>query len=132
LLEHYSASPRLIALTHPHRDAAGVADIVDAFTQGPADRWPKIGLLWPTPRDRVNIRDLQAYFTGGIVEDALSAIRDRWRRRLLPAPPSIVVGMARMPGTVRLAVTSPLAFLSPSRSLPITYARIGLEPPPAL
>ena len=81
LLAHYRASPRLIALTHPHRDhAVGVADVVDAFTQGPASTWPRIGLLWPTPRDRVSLRDLQAYFAGGVVEDALSAIRDRWRR----------------------------------------------------
>jgi glyoxylase-like metal-dependent hydrolase (beta-lactamase superfamily II) len=30
LLAHYGASPRLIALTHPHRDhAVGVADVVD-------------------------------------------------------------------------------------------------------
>jgi hypothetical protein len=81
LLAHYGASPRLLALTHPHRDhAVGVADVVDAFTQGAASAWPRIGLLWPTPRDRVSLRDLQAYFTGGVVEDALSAIRDRWRR----------------------------------------------------
>jgi hypothetical protein len=43
----------------------------------------QIGLLWPTPRDRIAMRDLQAYFRGGIVEDALSAIRDRWRRHPL-------------------------------------------------
>jgi glyoxylase-like metal-dependent hydrolase (beta-lactamase superfamily II) len=68
LLAHYRVSPRLIALTHPHRDhAAGVADVVDTFTQGTANTWPKIGLLWPAPRDRVSMRDLQAYFAGGVV-----------------------------------------------------------------
>lgn len=81
LLDHYRAPPRLVALTHPHSDhAAGVADVVDAFTQGRPEAWPQLGLLWPTPRDRVSMRDLQAYFRGGLVEDALSAIRDRWRR----------------------------------------------------
>ena len=37
-----------------------------------------------------------------------------------------------MPGMVRLAVTRVLALLSTTRSLSITYARIGLVPPPAL
>ncbi len=107
LLAHYRASPRLIALTHPHRDhAVGVADVVDAFTQGPANTWPRIGLLWPTPRDRVNMGDLQAYFAGGVVEDALSAIRDRWRRH----PGSrwtLEVGSATRLGEATISVASP-------------------------
>jgi len=81
LLAHYQAAPKLLALTHPHRDhAVGVAELVDAYTQGPPRSWPRFGLLWPSPRDRVSPRDVQAYFAGGLVEDALSAIRDRWRR----------------------------------------------------
>jgi beta-lactamase superfamily II metal-dependent hydrolase len=107
LLEHYGVAPRLIALTHPHRDhAVGIADVVDAFTQGPASRWPRIGLLWPTPRDRVTLRDLQAYFTGGVVEDALSAIRDRWRRH--PASRWILeVGSSIQLGEASILVASP-------------------------
>jgi hypothetical protein len=107
LLEHYGATPRLIALTHPHRDhAVGVADVVDAFTQGPANRWPKIGLLWPTPRDRVSMRDLQAYFAGGVVEDALSGIRDRWRRH--PASRwDLEVGSSIQLGEASILVASP-------------------------
>ena len=107
LLAHYRVSPRLIALTHPHRDhAAGVADVVDTFTQGPANTWPKIGLLWPAPRDRVSMRDLQAYFAGGVVEDALSAIRDRWRRH----PDSqwtLEVGSSTRLGEATIIVVSP-------------------------
>lgn len=107
LLEHYGASPRLIALTHPHRDhAIGVADIVDTFTQGPTHGWPKIGLLWPTPRDRVSLRDVQAYFAGGIVEDALSAIIDRWRRH--PASRwTLEVGSSTRLGEASVLVASP-------------------------
>src|SRR5262249_20878030 len=52
--------------------------------------------------------------------------------RPLPAPPAIVVGVARMPGTVPLSVTRVLALPRPTRSLSIPYARIGLVPPPAL
>lgn len=107
LLAHYGASPRLIALTHPHRDhAVGVADIVDMFTQGPVRTWPQIGLLWPTPRDRVNLHDLQAYFAGGVVEEALSAIRNRWRRH----PPSrwdLEVGSSTQLGEASITVASP-------------------------
>jgi hypothetical protein len=107
LLAHYRASPRLIALTHPHRDhATGVADVVDAFTQGAANTWPGIGLLWPTPRDRVSTRDLQAYFAGGVVEDALSAIRDRWRR--YPASRwTLEVGSSTRLGEATVIVASP-------------------------
>lgn len=107
LLAHYRASPQLIALTHPHRDhAVGVADVVDLFTQGPVSKWPKIGLLWPTPRDRVNMRDVQAYFAGGVVEDALSAIQDRWRRQ----PKSrwtLEVGSSTRLGEATILVASP-------------------------
>lgn len=107
LLAHYGAAPRLIARTHPHRDhAVGVADVVDAFTQGPTSTWPRIGLLWPTPRDRIAMRDLQAYFRGGIVEDALAAIRDRWRRY-----PScrwdLDAGTTTQLGTATITVLSP-------------------------
>lgn len=107
LLAHYRASPRLVALTHPHRDhAVGVADVIDAFTQGPASTWPRIGLLWPTPRDRVSLRDLQAYFAGGVVEDALSAIRDRWRRH--PASRwTLDVGSSTHLGEAAVVVASP-------------------------
>jgi hypothetical protein len=107
LLAHYGATPRLVALTHPHRDhAVGVADIVDAFTQGPVSAWPQIGLLWPTPRDRVGMRDLQAYFRGGMVEDALSAIRNRWRRHP-PCRWALDVGTSVRLGTATITVLSP-------------------------
>jgi glyoxylase-like metal-dependent hydrolase (beta-lactamase superfamily II) len=107
LLAHYQAAPKLLALTHPHRDhAVGVADVIDACTQGPPGHWPKLGLLWPSPRDRVSMRDLQAYFAGGLVEDALSAIRDRWRR----APAcrwDLDVGAATALGEATVTVMSP-------------------------
>jgi beta-lactamase superfamily II metal-dependent hydrolase len=107
LLAHYGASPRLLALTHPHRDhAVGVADIVDELTQGPVNTWPQIGLLWPTPRERIAMRDLQAYFRGGIVEDALSAIRDRWRRHP-PCRWNLDVGTSTPLGTATITVLSP-------------------------
>lgn len=107
LLTHYQAVPKLLVLTHPHRDhAVGVADVVDMYTQGPPQGWPKLGLLWPSPRDRVSLRDLQAYFAGGLVEDALSAIRDRWRR--VPACRwDLDVGAAAKLGAATVTVISP-------------------------
>ena len=107
LLGYYGATPRFVALTHPHRDhAVGIADVVDEFTQGPPGAWPQIGLLWPTPRDRVTMRDLQAYFRGGVVEDALSAIRDRWRRH--PACRwNLDVGTSTQLGSATITVLSP-------------------------
>lgn len=109
LLEHYRAKPRLVALTHPHTDhAVGVADVVDTFTQGPGTSWPRIGLLWPTPRDRIAMRDLQAYFRGGAVEDALGAIRDRWRRQ--PGCRwNLDVGTSALLGAATVSVLSPEA-----------------------
>lgn len=107
LIRHYGATPSLIVLTHPHRDhASGVREVVDLATLGDPKGWPKIGLVWPSPRAKTTIADLQGYFEGGLVEDALAAITDRWERS--PACRwNMIAGSRQSLGDASITVLSP-------------------------
>ncbi len=83
LLEHYSASPELIVLTHPHEDHyKGLAELVDRATQGEPDTWPVLGLVMPPEAEERSGRvdDLATYLSEGGAEHAVSAIFDKWDR----------------------------------------------------
>jgi hypothetical protein len=82
VIEHYQACVRLIVLTHPHTDhARGVAEVVDVATRGPKAKWPKLGMVPPPVTEGAGeVRDPQAHFEGGVAEQAVAAIVDRWER----------------------------------------------------
>ncbi len=131
LLQHYGAQPSLVALTHPHLDhAVGVAEVIDDATSGPEATWPKLGLLWPSPYERASLNDLQRYFEGGRVEDALSAITDRWER--VPASRwDLDAGTSTALGAASVTVLSPeradrdAAFSACSRGMAYDHNRIA-------
>lgn len=106
LLEHYRASPTLIAFTHPHLDhTSGLLEVIDDATIGPETSWPGIGVLWPSPRAQYPLGDIAPHF-GGTVEATLAAIQDRWDR----APGckwELSLGTARSLGDATVVVCSP-------------------------
>lgn len=110
VLDHYhqQSNVRFIAMTHPHEDhAGGVAELVDALMQRRnAPRWPRLGMIWPSPQGEPVTGDEQAQFRGARVSQALAAILDRWERK--PACRwDLVRGDARDLGNARLRVLSP-------------------------
>jgi hypothetical protein len=81
LVAHYGIRPKLVVLTHPHRDhSRGVAEVVERATDGVAKKdWPKLGMLFPPPRKGTPLDDLQRYFEEGDTEQAVSTILRRWQ-----------------------------------------------------
>ena len=82
LLRHYSASPDILVFTHPHVDhARGVKAVIDAATAESPDTWPRLGMILPPALDGAGrATDPQAFFDGGIAEDVVATILDRWER----------------------------------------------------
>lgn len=110
VLEHYQqqGNVRFIAMTHPHEDhAGGVAELVDALMQRrSAPRWPRLGMIWPSPPGEPVTGDEQAQFRGARVRQALAAILDRWEYK--PACRwDVSRGDTRDLGNARLRVLSP-------------------------
>ncbi|WP_187344991.1 MBL fold metallo-hydrolase [Cystobacter ferrugineus] len=80
LVTHYGIRPKLVILTHPHLDhSRGVAQVLEHATQGAKKDWPKIGLLFPSPRRGTSLDDLQHYFDAGVTEQAVATILQRWQ-----------------------------------------------------
>lgn len=82
LLQHYAARPTAIVLTHPHLDhARGLARLVEEFTKGPTEEWPRLAMV-PAPDTRGvgDLWDPKAALDGGIAEQAIATILDRWGR----------------------------------------------------
>ncbi|MCC6877005.1 MAG: MBL fold metallo-hydrolase [Sandaracinaceae bacterium] len=81
-LEAYGARPSIVVLTHPHLDhASGVSELIDQWTAEDQE-WPVLGMVEPPDlRGAGNLRDDAAAYEGGVAEQAVSAILDRWERR---------------------------------------------------
>jgi len=81
LVSHYAIRPKLVVLTHPHKDhSRGVAQVVEGATDGVAKKqWPKLGMLFPSPRRGASLDDLQRYFEEGDTEQAVATILRRWQ-----------------------------------------------------
>ncbi len=83
LLKHYKAFPRIVILTHPHMDhAKGLGEVIDYATAKRAfEDWPIIGMVSPPSIDSATkLVDFKAYFDGGVAEEAIATIFDRWER----------------------------------------------------
>lgn len=83
LLQHYKAFPRIVILTHPHMDhAMGIGEVIDYATANRAfAAWPIIGMVSPPSVTRTTaLVDFKAYFDGGVAEEAIATIFDRWER----------------------------------------------------
>lgn len=109
LLEHYGGAPSLIAFTHPHLDhASGLVEVIEMATPAAApETWPAIGVLSPSPRAPSPLGIIAPHF-GGIVEDTLAAIDDRWER--VPACRwDLHVGATRSLGEATVRVIAPAA-----------------------
>ena len=81
-VEHYQIHPSVIVLTHPHLDhARGLEDVIDDATIGPKEKWPLLGMVTPPLSSGAgDLSDPQAMYAGGVAEQVVGAILDRWER----------------------------------------------------
>lgn len=107
LVTHYGIQPKLVVLTHPHLDhSRGMAQVIEHATQGPKKDWPKIGLLFPSPRRGTPLDDLQRYFDAGVTEQAVATILQRWQAHR-PCRWNLDTGSTETLGEATVRVLSP-------------------------
>lgn len=83
VLTHYSASPDLVVLTHPHADHyKGLDVVVEQATMGDPAAWPLLGLAMPPEADGRTgaVGDLATYLSEGGAEHVVATILERWER----------------------------------------------------
>jgi len=113
VVKHYGAAPGVVVFTHPHLDhARGVAQVVDAATQGPPEGWPTLGML-PLYAQLLGGRDEGANpaadYDRGVTENAIATILDRWERHP-PCRWGVSFGDQRALGDAIVKVLSPHSF----------------------
>jgi hypothetical protein len=83
LLDHYGPTHvGLVVLTHPHLDhTRGLAELIDRATLGPPNEWPILAMAPPPLAVGAGrVSDPTAHYLGGVTEQAVAAILDRWER----------------------------------------------------
>jgi hypothetical protein len=109
VLDHYGARPSLILLSHPHVDhAAGLREVIEQATEGDEESWPRLGMVPAPDTSGVGqVWDPVAALEGGIAEQVVATIHDRWVRHP-PCRWTLERGETEELGEASVRVLSPL------------------------